>query len=78
MNYIMQQRQEIEQLMQDLLLRVPHAANLLEIRGIGVGGLPPGVDVESQWPKYKQTGGLFVIPKNHTDSRFTHYPESGL
>ena len=33
---IMQQRQEIEQLMQELLLRVPHAANLLEIKGIGM------------------------------------------
>jgi transposase len=33
---IIKQRQEIEQLMQELLLQVPHAANLLEIKGIGM------------------------------------------
>lgn len=33
---IAQQRQEIEQLMQELLLRVPYAANLLEIKGVGM------------------------------------------
>jgi transposase len=33
---IMQQRQDTEQLMQELLLKVPYAANLLEIKGIGM------------------------------------------
>jgi len=31
----------------------------------GMGGLPPGADMESHWPGYgKKQSGLFAIPKN--------------
>jgi hypothetical protein len=30
-----------------------------------MGGLPPGADVESQRPGYRNKRGLFAVPKNH-------------